>query len=103
MNSDIYERIYSVIRRVPAGRVVTYGQVAVLAGASGPRQVGYALHALPEDYGVPWHRVINARGEVSRRAESDHHVLQRALLEAEGVRFDEKGRVPLERFRWERQ
>ncbi len=99
--SQSYERIYAVVRRVPRGRVATYGQVAALADLPGhARQVGYALHALPDGTTVPWHRVINAKGEISRRAEPGYDRLQCALLEAEGVGFDQAGRVPLERFRW---
>lgn len=96
-----YERIRAVVRRIPAGRVATYGQVAELAGLDGhARQVGYAMHALPERTDVPWHRVVNARGEVSPRSSSDSDELQRMLLEAEGVTFDGRGRIDLERFRW---
>ncbi|MHC4946827.1 MAG: MGMT family protein [Planctomycetota bacterium] len=98
-----YERIYAVVRRIPVGRVATYGQVAELAGLGGhARQVGYALAALPEGVDVPWHRVINARGSVSPRAfEVEDESRQQSLLEAEGVEFDDRRRVSLERFRWE--
>jgi methylated-DNA-protein-cysteine methyltransferase-like protein len=97
-----YQRIYAVVARIPLGTVATYGQVAALAGLAGhARQVGYALHALPEGAEVPWQRVINARGEVSRRAEPGWEGLQRSMLEAEGVEFDARGRVDLRRFRWE--
>ncbi len=69
--SDRYPRIYSVVRRIPNGRVATYGQIARLAGLpGGARQVGYALHALDEDSDVPWQRVVNARGRVSSRLEA---------------------------------
>ena len=69
MASETYQRIYAVVRQVPAGRVATYGQVATMAGLAGhARQVGYALHSLDVDETVPWHRVINARGEVSPAA-----------------------------------
>jgi methylated-DNA-protein-cysteine methyltransferase-like protein len=95
-----YARIYAVIRRIPKGRVATYGQIASLAGASGPRQVGYALAATPSGVSVPWHRVINARGEISRRADPGDEPIQRGLLEAEGIRFDRRGRIPIEKFRW---
>lgn len=97
-----YERIYAVVSRIPAGRVATYGQVAALAGlGNAARQVGYALHALPEGSPVPWQRVINARGEVSPRAMPGWDGWQRHLLEEEGVELDARGRVDLERFRWE--
>jgi methylated-DNA-protein-cysteine methyltransferase-like protein len=81
--------------------VATYGQVAALAGLGGhARQVGYALSALPEGSRVPWHRVINAKGEVSPRSEPGIDSEQRCLLEAEGVLFDRKDRVSLARFQW---
>jgi len=97
-----YKDIYRIVRRIPRGRVATYGQIATLAGIDGQaRQVGYALHNLPTGADVPWHRVVNARGEVSLRTTSDSHQLQRMLLEAEGVIFDTRGRVDMERFRWE--
>jgi len=90
-----------VVRRIPRGRVATYGQVAELAGMEGrARQVGYAMHSLPSASDVPWHRVINARGEISPRSGSDSHELQRMLLEEEGVEFDEHTRVDLKRFGW---
>jgi methylated-DNA-protein-cysteine methyltransferase related protein len=97
-----YPRIYAVVRRIPHGRVATYGQVAALAGLAGrARQVGYALHALPEGSPLPWHRVINARGEISLRAEPGWEGYQRHLLEEEDVEFDLAGRVDLDRFGWQ--
>jgi methylated-DNA-protein-cysteine methyltransferase-like protein len=96
-----YRRIYAVVRRIPRGRVATYGQIATLAGLPGhARQVGYALHALADDDGVPWHRVINAQGRVSPRAEPGWDDVQRQLLEREGIALDAAGRVDLERYRW---
>ncbi len=90
-----------MVRRIPRGRVATYGQIATLAGQAGhARQVGYALSALPDGSDVPWHRVINTRGEVSRRRTPGYDRLQRMLLEDEGVAFESPGRVPLERYRW---
>ena len=97
-----YTRIYEVVRLIPKGRVATYGQVAKVAGLPGhARQVGYALHALSAEHDVPWQRVINAKGEVSPRGDPELDGLQRSLLEAEGVRFDQRGRVDLRRFRWD--
>jgi methylated-DNA-protein-cysteine methyltransferase-like protein len=96
----VYERIYRVVRRVPRGRVATYGQVAEMAEASGPRQVGYALHALPEGHDLPWHRIINARGEISLDSGLGGAGLQRALLETEKIVFDAKGHIDLKRFQW---
>lgn len=89
------------MRRIPLGRVSTYGAIATLAGLDGhARQVGYALHDLPTNSGVPWHRVINAKGEISPRSSGDSHELQRLLLEEEGVEFDLAGRVDLKTYRW---
>jgi methylated-DNA-protein-cysteine methyltransferase-like protein len=99
-----YERIYAIVRQIPAGQVATYGQVAELAGLIGkPRLVGYALYRVDmETSDVPWQRVINAKGEVSQsplRNGTDY--LQRAILEDEGIEFDEKGRINLGRYRWQ--
>jgi len=95
-----YELIWSQVRKIPRGRVATYGQIAELAGLEGhARQVGYALHNLPERSSVPWHRVVNAKGEISPRSAGDSHELQRMLLEGEGVELDQRGRIDLKRFR----
>jgi len=98
--SDRRARILGVIRRIPPGRVATYGQVALLAGLRGhARLVGYVLASLPADSDVPWHRVVNARGAVSLPARDHPALIQRARLESEGVRFVQD-RVPLARFQW---
>jgi methylated-DNA-protein-cysteine methyltransferase-like protein len=100
--NDRRARIYAVVRRIPRGCVATYGQVAALAGLPGhARQVGYALHDLGDDSGVPWHRVINAQGRVSLRGEPGWDAIQRQLLERERVRFDAEGRVSLPRYQWQ--
>lgn len=96
-----YARIYAVVRRIPRGRVATYGQVAELAGLGGhARQVGYALHVLPAGTALPWHRVLNAAGKVSLRAVPGAELTQRQLLEREGIGFDLRGRVRLSAVRW---
>jgi len=96
-----YQRIYAVVRRIPRGRVTTYGTVARLAGLPGQaRQVGYALSALRDGTSVPWHRVINAQGRLSlERAASGAGLTQRMRLEREGVVF-EGSRVSLTRYGW---
>lgn len=96
------QRIYAVVRRVPRGKVATYGQIAELAGLAGQaRQVGYAMAAIPSSSAVPWHRIINAQGRVSMRsAGSGSTIIQQQLLEREGVVFDDGGRVRLSRYRW---
>lgn len=90
-----------MVRRIPRGRVATYGQVAELAGLAGhARQVGYALHALHDGSALPWHRVVNAAGAISLRSVPGFELEQRIRLEAEGVTFNARGRVPLARYRW---
>jgi methylated-DNA-protein-cysteine methyltransferase-like protein len=100
-----YRTIYAVVRRIPRGRVATYGQVATLAGLPGhARQVGTALGVLPDGSTVPWQRVLNARGEVSPRGDLGlAEGFQRHLLEEEGVLFDDRDRVDLDRFGWDPQ
>jgi methylated-DNA-protein-cysteine methyltransferase-like protein len=99
--STSYRRIYAVVSRIPKGRVATYGQVASLAGL--PRQarlVGYALNVLPIGSAVPWHRVLNAKGQISIRGNGlGHDELQAQLLRREGVRFV-AGTTDLARYRW---
>jgi methylated-DNA-protein-cysteine methyltransferase-like protein len=91
-----------VVRQIPRGRVATYGQIATLAGLDRQaRLVGYAMNALPRGTRVPWHRVINAKGMTSARSGNPAGALnQRLLLETEGVKFDSRGRVSLERYGW---
>ena len=96
-----HQLIYEVIMSIPRGKVATYGQVAELAGL--PRRarlVGLALKAVPDGFIVPWHRVVNARGEISKRGSGAEEHEQRMLLEAEGVQFGKGNRLSLERYRW---
>jgi methylated-DNA-protein-cysteine methyltransferase-like protein len=101
--SDVssHQRIYAVVRRIPRGRVATYGQIAVLAGLPRqPRLVGYALSALPDGSRIPWHRVVNAKGAVSLRSDGHgHDQLQQLLLANEGVMFLNRV-IPLDRYQW---
>ena len=101
-----YDQVYAVVRRVPRGRVTSYGRVARMLGRpKAARAVGYALSALAQKRepapSVPWQRVINARGEVSHRHEPGRDGFQRHLLEEEGVGFGPLGRVDLGRFGWD--
>ena len=98
MSESIYDRIYRVIRMIPAGKVATYGQVSYLVGPPcTPRRVGWALAALRThavELPVPWQRVVNAKGESSVGAP------QISLLKEEGVGFDARERIDLDRFGW---
>lgn len=100
---NTYAIIYDIVRQIPYGTVATYGQVAALANLVGrARLVGYALYRVDmQTSDVPWHRVINAKGEVSEsplRYGTDY--LQRSLLEGEGILFSSTGKVNLRKYLW---
>ena len=117
MSSGFYERVYEVVARVPRGKVVTYGQIALHLGMpQGARAVGWAMRQCPGS--LPWHRVVNAQGELwasfdsrhsygesklahSKGAHPEYCPLQRSLLEEEGVSFLADGRVDLGVFGWD--
>ena len=96
----VFDRqVYALVRRIPVGRMVTYGQVAALLGRPrAARAVGGAMRRCPA--GVPWHRVVNAQGRISRRSRAASMVTQRMLLEREGVTL-RRGRVDLARHAWD--
>ncbi len=99
--TNTFELIYDVVRRIPPGKVATYGQVALLAGnPRWSRVVGFALHVNPDPGNIPCHRVVNRFGELSPAFAFGGENRQRALLEAEGVAFTPEGRVDLRRFWW---
>jgi len=97
--SPLYQRIYALIQQIPPGYVSSYGQIAQQVGCTA-RTVGFALAALPVNNSVPWQRVINSQGKISPRADDGGNVLQRDLLEIEGVCFDEKQRIDLSVYGW---
>ena len=99
MGSELYQRIYALVRQVPKGYVTTYGDIARQVGCSA-RTVGFAMAALPQGHDVPWQRVINRQGKVSPRSTGDGGLVQKLLLEAEGVLFDDRQTVDLQRFGW---
>jgi len=93
-----HRAVYALVRKIPRGRVATYGQIAAILGwPRAARAVGYAMRACPP--GVPWHRVVNASGGISLRASVDGMVTQRLRLEQEGVAV-RRGRIRLDRHRW---
>ncbi|HKY41851.1 MAG TPA: MGMT family protein [Pyrinomonadaceae bacterium] len=96
-NPKYRERVYALVRRIPPGRVMTYGQIAELLGEGyTPRTVGFVMHGSPD--GTPWHRVLNAQGKCSTGRVVLPHDKQQRLLEQEGVEFDKNARCDLERF-----
>ncbi len=107
---NTFEKIYAQVRRIPCGKVATYGQIALLAGNPHWSQVvGYALHGNPEPYdeqtgrGIPCHRVVNRFGKTSEAFAFGGQDRQRALLEAEGIVFTADGRVDLAQYIWNGQ
>lgn len=98
-----YDRIYTTVRQIPQGYVATYGQIADIAGLYGKaRLVGYALFRVQIADDIPWHRVINAKGEISysfNRQGGDY--LQKVLLEEEGIEFKPNGKIDLNRYLWQ--
>ena len=103
MTNNKYSQIYDIVRQIPWGQVATYGQIAELANLAGKaRLVGYALYQVDtQESEIPWHRVINAKGEISHsplRRGSDYW--QRSLLEQEGIQFSPDGKINLRDYQW---
>ncbi len=96
---SLYQRIYQVTKRIPSGNVTSYGRIARMVNTTA-RQVGYAMAALTSDQEVPWHRVINSKGELSARKGGKVDSRQRTLLLEEGVVFDQHGRIDFDQFGW---
>ncbi len=98
--ANFYHAVYRLVRAIPPGRVMTYGQIAAILGQPrAARAVGYAMRACPPD--VPWQRVINRHGGISPGGEPDRAVMQRERLEEEGVRFAGDDTCDLRVYRWE--
>src|SRR5690348_11668039 len=97
-SGPVQERIYLVVRQIPAGKVSTYGDIAAIVGDCTARMVGYAMASAKGD--IPWHRVLNAQGKISPRGDGGGEQLQRARLEEEGIGFDSDSRVNLKLVRW---
>ena len=90
---SIYNKIYEIVRSIPPGYVMSYGQIAGHLQKCTPRMVGYAMAALSEENDVPWWRVVNSHLTISLRKAGGHHYLQRKLLENEGIIFDQFGKI----------
>lgn len=100
MASPFYEAVWQLTRKIPRGKVATYGQLATYLGSPrAARAVGYALFNVT-DKRVPWQRVINSKGEISVGGHLHRPEVQRKMLEQEGVTFDDAGRVDLKRYGW---
>ena len=98
-DNDYRERVFTLVRKIPRGRVMTYGQIAeILGDCYTPRTVGFVMHSANDK--TPWHRVINAQGGCSTRGLVLPHDKQQRMLEAEGVEFNDRGRCELQKFLW---
>ncbi len=108
MASGFFDRVYWITRMIPRGKVASYGQVALLLGLPrAARQVGWALHSMPSGWaepknkdGVPWWRVINSRGEISTTCIEHTNIMQRELLEKEGIKFLDEFGLNFRKYRW---
>jgi methylated-DNA-protein-cysteine methyltransferase-like protein len=99
---SLFAEIWEITKRIPPGKVATYGQIARLLGQPhAARTVGWAMRSTPEGSDVPWQRVINSKGTISLPDGSPGAILQRAMLEDEGVVFGPDGRVNLKIYGWE--
>jgi methylated-DNA-protein-cysteine methyltransferase-like protein len=98
-DNDYRERVFKIVRMIPRGHVMTYGQIAEILGEGyTPRTVGFVMHSANDK--TPWHRVINAQGGCSTRGLVLPHDKQQRMLEAEGVSFNERGRCDLQEYLW---
>jgi methylated-DNA-protein-cysteine methyltransferase-like protein len=100
---SFYTKVYATVKKIPKGRVATYGQIAnILGSPRAARAVGYALNALQKNdlQAVPWQRVINAKGEISFKGDTIRANLQRKLLEQEGIVFNVVAQIDLSRYGW---
>ena len=101
MEQNTFDKIYDVVRKIPAGSVASYGQVAEIAGnPRWARVVGYALHANPDPSTIPCHRVVTKEGKVSKAFAFGGANKQIEKLMSEGVKFDEDGRVIMEKYQF---
>jgi len=100
VKSPFCKQIYEIIQLIPSGKVATYGQIAGIVGCCTARMVGYAASRIPVDSDIPWQRLINYKGKISNRSRGSGELLQRELLEREGVQFDQLGKTNLKYYRW---
>lgn len=94
------DMVFEIVRRIPAGKVTSYGQIARMIPHCTARMVGYALASLPEENDVPWQRVINAKGRISPHGFGYGSAMQRLLLEEEGVQFNIENEISFEDYGW---
>ena len=104
MTTPFTNKVISVIKSIPKGKVATYSQIARLAGKPhGTRGVVWILHSSSAEKSLPWHRVINAKGKISFPEMSDGFVRQKKLLKLEGIALDELGKIDLKKYQWSKK
>ena len=100
ININNKEKIWQIVHQIPLGKVASYGQIAKLAGLPGyGRYVGYTMKTLPTSTKLPWYRVVNSQGSISFKKGTKQYLLQKSLLEKEGIVFI-KGKFPMSKFGW---
>lgn len=99
--APLYQRIYGLVAQIPSGKVANYGQIADFTGGCTARMVGYAMAAIPPEVDIPWQRVVNSQGKVSPRRSGDGSLIQKQLLEAEGIPFSAKDKIDMKVYRWQ--
>ncbi len=100
MATPLYQTIHRILSLIPSGKVATYGQIAEIVGGCTARLVGYAASAIAQDSDIPWQRVINYKGGISQRRRFSGGLLQKKMLEEEGVVFNQYGITDLQYYRW---
>lgn len=101
MASGFFQQVWRLVSLIPEGRVASYGQIATMLGnPRAARTVGWAMHSCPAELDLPWHRVINSRGEISLNAEYACGKLQLQLLEAEGIHIGNNGVIDIQKYGW---
>ncbi len=102
--TDFTLKVIAIVKKIPLGKVATYGQIARLSGKPhGARGVGWILNSCAESHDLPWQRVLNSQGKISFSPRSSAYLDQRRLLLAEGVRFLDRGSLDLAKYQWKRE
>jgi len=94
------DMVFDIVKQIPAGKVASYGQISKMIPGCTARMVGYALASLPNDSGVPWQRVINSKGKISPHGAGFGSAMQRALLEQEGIIFNNDNSIDMSIYAW---
>lgn len=103
-SSDFFRKVVLLIKRIPSGKVATYGQIAALAGKEqGSRGVAWILHSCSTAYQLPWHRVINSQGKISFPSDTRNYRIQKKRLEQEGVEMNSSKKYNMEKYQWKKK